>query len=114
MLSSISSTPSHFFMSCRYFFWIGTPSSGQPGGQVVMGEGDQGELVAVEAADVDTAVAAGLHVQAGDGVGGVVVADAEDHAVQHVLQKVPDQVTGVSAGNSEKFWNHSAPLTGSL
>ena len=50
-----------------------------------MGEGDQGELVAVEAADVDTAVAARLHVQAGDGVGGVVVADAEDHAIQHVL-----------------------------
>ena len=61
---------------------------GQTGGQIVMGEGDQGELVAVEAANVDTAVAARLHVQAGDGVGGVVVADAEDHTIQHVLQEV--------------------------
>ena len=61
---------------------------GQTGGQIVMGEGDQGELVAVEAANVDTAVAARLHVQAGNGVGGVVVADAESHAVDDILEKV--------------------------
>ena len=53
-----------------------------------MGEGNQGELMAIEAADVDMAVFAGLHAQAGDGVHGVVVADAEAYLVQHVLQKV--------------------------
>ncbi|KAF5028682.1 hypothetical protein DSECCO2_656480 [anaerobic digester metagenome] len=60
----------------------------QHGHELVMGEAQHGELVAVQAAGLDGVLGAGLQGQAGDGFHRVLVADAEGDAVDEFLQVV--------------------------
>lgn len=87
---------------------------GKAGGQIVVGETGQGELMAVQPAHFDVAFADGLEVEARDGVGSLVVAHAEKHAVDDFLEKSPDHTTAPSLENGARLWNHVGSLAGSL
>lgn len=71
---------------------------GKAGGQIVVREAGQGELMAVQAAHFDMAFANGLEVEARDGVGRFVVAHAEKHAVDDLLEEIAGPHHGAFAG----------------
>ena len=114
MLSSISSTPSHFFMSCRYFFWMSTPSSGRRAARSSWVKETRANWWPLRPQTSIRPLPQGFMYRQ------VMASVASSSLMQKTkrsstsCRKSPDQVTGDSAGNSEKFWNHSAPLTGSV
>ena len=65
--------------------------------------------MAVEPAHVNAAIAARLHAQAGNGVHGIVVADAKGHLVQNILQKVARPRNGIFSRKGRKILKPLCP-----
>lgn len=88
---------------------------GKAGGQIVVREAGQGELMVVlQAAHLDMAFANGLEVEARYGVGRFVVAHAENTRSMISLKKSPDHTTAPSLENGARLWEPRGVVGGEL
>ena len=101
--------PKPFFNVLQVLFLNQHARFGQALGQLVVGKGYQGKLVSVKTAHVNAPVALRLHAQAGNGVHGIVVADAKGHLVQNILQKVARPRNGIFSRKGRKILKPLCP-----